>query len=251
MRAKLLQLYPILCDPMDWSPPGSSIRGILQKGVLECVAMPSSRGSSLPRDQTHHLLCFLHWQADSLPSEPPGKPSLPIAISNSLSLNLYVKFAGRASSLHLPPLHLPVKCWMWSKLCKSHILHLAFPRGFDCHSEISTQAQVPPVLSKIIAYFPSAAAFLQAVFCRHLGLLHKFSHSQPLHPPHLPQPRSREQPGGVSFISSGQLRMALRGPSHVCPRFSLWCSRALPVPCCGVDLGNTSTEREENWSITP
>ena len=42
-----------LCDPMDCSPPGSSVHGILQARVLEWVAMPSSRGSSQPRDQTH------------------------------------------------------------------------------------------------------------------------------------------------------------------------------------------------------
>ena len=42
-----------LCDPMDCSPPGSSVHGILQTKILECVAMPSSRGSSQPRDQTH------------------------------------------------------------------------------------------------------------------------------------------------------------------------------------------------------
>ena len=39
-----------LCDPMDYSPPGSSIRGILQARTLESVVMPSSRGSSWPRD---------------------------------------------------------------------------------------------------------------------------------------------------------------------------------------------------------
>ena len=35
-----------LCDPMDCSLPGSSVRGILQPRILEWVAMPSSRGSS-------------------------------------------------------------------------------------------------------------------------------------------------------------------------------------------------------------
>ena len=43
--------------------------GILQVRILEGVAMSSSRGSSQPRDQTQ----FSHRQADSLPSEPPGK----------------------------------------------------------------------------------------------------------------------------------------------------------------------------------
>ena len=39
-----------LCDPMDCSLPGSSIHGILQARILEWVAVPSSRGSSPPRD---------------------------------------------------------------------------------------------------------------------------------------------------------------------------------------------------------
>ena len=40
-----------LCvTPMDCSPPGSSVPGILQARILEWVAMPFSRGSSQPRD---------------------------------------------------------------------------------------------------------------------------------------------------------------------------------------------------------
>ena len=46
----LTQSYPTLCNPMDCSPPGSSVHGILQARILEWVAMPSSRGSSQPRD---------------------------------------------------------------------------------------------------------------------------------------------------------------------------------------------------------
>ena len=41
VRAKSLQLCPTLCDPKDCSPPGSSVRGILQARILEWVAMPS------------------------------------------------------------------------------------------------------------------------------------------------------------------------------------------------------------------
>ena len=48
---KLLQSYPTLCDPMDCSPPGCSVHSILQARILEWVVMPSSRGSSWPRDQ--------------------------------------------------------------------------------------------------------------------------------------------------------------------------------------------------------
>ena len=41
-----------LCDPVDCSPPGSSVMGILQARILEWVAMLFSGGSSQPRDQT-------------------------------------------------------------------------------------------------------------------------------------------------------------------------------------------------------
>ena len=51
MHAKLLQPCPTVSDPMDHSPPGSSVHGILQARILEWVAMPSSRVSSWPRDQ--------------------------------------------------------------------------------------------------------------------------------------------------------------------------------------------------------
>ena len=50
--AKLFQSRPTLCNPMDCSPPGSSVHGILQARILEWVAMPSTRGSSQPRDWT-------------------------------------------------------------------------------------------------------------------------------------------------------------------------------------------------------
>ena len=51
--AKSLQLCPTLCDPIDYSPPGFSVHGILQERILEWVAMPSSRESSRPRNHTH------------------------------------------------------------------------------------------------------------------------------------------------------------------------------------------------------
>ena len=53
MCSKSLQLCPTLCDPMDYSPPGSSVHGDSQARILEWVAMPSSRGSPWPKDQIH------------------------------------------------------------------------------------------------------------------------------------------------------------------------------------------------------
>ena len=48
VHAKSLQSCLTLCDPMDCSPPGSSVHGILQARALEWVAMPSSSGSPDP-----------------------------------------------------------------------------------------------------------------------------------------------------------------------------------------------------------
>jgi len=49
--AKSLQSCSTLYDPMDCSPPGSSVHGILQARILEWVAMPSSRFLNLNLDQ--------------------------------------------------------------------------------------------------------------------------------------------------------------------------------------------------------
>ena len=43
------QSHPILCDPVDYSPPGSSVHGILQARILEWVTISFSRESSQPR----------------------------------------------------------------------------------------------------------------------------------------------------------------------------------------------------------
>ena len=48
--AKLLSWH--FCNPRDCSPPGSSVHGIFQARILECVAISFSRESSQPRDQT-------------------------------------------------------------------------------------------------------------------------------------------------------------------------------------------------------
>ena len=51
-KMKVVQLCLTFSDPMDCSPPDSSVHGILQARMLECVDIPFSRGSSWPRNQT-------------------------------------------------------------------------------------------------------------------------------------------------------------------------------------------------------
>ena len=62
-------MCPTLCNPVDCSPPGSSIRGIFQARILGCVAISSSRGASQPRDWTHYrkiLHCWVTGEAYGL-----------------------------------------------------------------------------------------------------------------------------------------------------------------------------------------
>ena len=62
----VVHLCLTLCDPMDCSPTGYSVHKILQTRILEWVVIHFFRETSPPRSST--------LQADSLTSEPPGKP---------------------------------------------------------------------------------------------------------------------------------------------------------------------------------
>ena len=76
---------------MDCHLPGSSVPGILQARMLEWVAVPSSRGSSRPRDRTH----VSYWQAGSLSPEPPAE-HLPVSGASPLAqLVIYLQFRRR------------------------------------------------------------------------------------------------------------------------------------------------------------
>ena len=64
MHATLhVQSCSALCDPINCSPPGSSLHGILQARILEWVALPSSRGSSPSKDETctSYVSCTGSW----------------------------------------------------------------------------------------------------------------------------------------------------------------------------------------------
>ena len=69
-KGLVAQLCPTLCHPMDCSLPGSSVHGILQTRILEWVASPFPEDLPNPGVKPGYPTV----QADSLPSEPPGKP---------------------------------------------------------------------------------------------------------------------------------------------------------------------------------
>ena len=70
MYVLVAQSCPTLCDPIDCSPPGSSVHGIPQARILEWLPFPSPGG--LPDSGIKSGSPTL--QADYLPSEPPEKP---------------------------------------------------------------------------------------------------------------------------------------------------------------------------------
>ena len=81
-ESEVTQLYPTLCDPMDCSPPGSSVHESLQARILEWVAISSSRAIGM-----------LH----ALNSEDAGKQDISAALVG----------AGRASQVALVVKNLP------------------------------------------------------------------------------------------------------------------------------------------------
>ena len=120
MCAKSLQSYLTVCNPMDYSLPGSSVHGILQARILEWVVMPSFRGSN-PR-----LLHLLHWQVGSLPLSPPGKPTYYMLIcmlaGYSISLCMLIIFTfyiQEIKSINSLALRIDTfELWCWRRLSR-------------------------------------------------------------------------------------------------------------------------------------
>ena len=92
VHAKLIQSCLTLCDPMDYSLPGYSVHGILQAGILAWAAIPFSRGSSQPRDQTQ--VSFVSCMGKRLSFffffllVPPGKPYYRVVSINGIPCGL-------------------------------------------------------------------------------------------------------------------------------------------------------------------
>ena len=96
--SQVTQSCPTLCDPMDCSPPGSSVHGIFQARVLEWVAISFSRRSSRPRNRTQ----VSQTVSNASLSEPPRKSWCLIMVSLNLVMSLSLVTAA-AKSLHSCP----------------------------------------------------------------------------------------------------------------------------------------------------
>ena len=78
-----------LCDPMDCSPSGSSVLGILQARMLEWSCHAPLQGIFPAQGPNLQLFRLLHWQADSLSLVPPAKPCSSTNEPKTLSLETY------------------------------------------------------------------------------------------------------------------------------------------------------------------
>ena len=125
---------PTLCDPMDCSPPGSSVRGILQARVLEWDAMPSSRGSSQPREAPG----FPAGQTDSSPSDPPGSFSTHL----TLPLSLWHSFWEAQSQ---------ICSYSWNRLCSYSLCLISLPSSLHSYPGSSLLASLFSVKAKCAA----------------------------------------------------------------------------------------------------
>ena len=81
--AQSLQSCPTLCDPLDCSPPGSSVHGDSpgENTGVGCHAL--LQGVFQTQGSNRHVLCLLYWQVDYLPLVPPGKS---LIVSNAFGI---------------------------------------------------------------------------------------------------------------------------------------------------------------------
>ena len=119
MHAKLLQLCPTLCDPIDYTPAGSSVHGDSpgKNTGVGCHALlqgifPTQRSNLRP-------LCLLRWQTDSLPWAPPHSPGKPEV--NEWEADNMEKWS--LNSLEMPSLSTAPE---WGQVCLNHPFNLCW-----------------------------------------------------------------------------------------------------------------------------
>ena len=106
--AQFLQSCWTLCNTMDCSPPVLSVHGILQAGILDWVAIPSSRESSHPRDRTH--ICSLKQKVTAANEDAESGEGWNLRLhiaqeppSQNITLGFYLSLCKSTSSYDTKP----------------------------------------------------------------------------------------------------------------------------------------------------
>ena len=154
--AQSLASCPTLHDPMDCSPPGSSVPGILQARILECVAMPSSRWSSQPRDQTQ-VSCIFRTAGSFFSTKPQGSP-------------IHTSPPSWSSLSPLPPSHLCChKALVWV-LWVTHLVYIQccarLHAALSIRPTLSSRPHCPRVCSLCLSQLPPCKLAQQYRFSR-------------------------------------------------------------------------------------
>ena len=91
VKVLVAQSCPTLCDPMDYSPPGSSVHGAFPGKNTGVGCHDLLQGIFQTQGSNLHLLHLLHWQAGSLPLAPPGKPLLycVVVVQSTICVQLF------------------------------------------------------------------------------------------------------------------------------------------------------------------
>ena len=139
-----------LFDPMDCSPPGSSVHGILQARILEWVSMPSSRGLFLTQGskpglpQCRQILYHLSHQGSPISFEKWGtkkRPPCPRPPQGPTPFYLESGQRGEGMKKSPYPLSMP---------CRKHLFHLAMPELYISLSSVSHSSKlIKPLLAQI------------------------------------------------------------------------------------------------------
>ena len=108
-------MCPTLCGLMDSSPPSSSVHGFSQAQILEWVAVPSSRGSSWPRDRT----CDSYIAGIFFTAEPPGKPPANMTDGQNFEAHYCISIQSSISKVNYYKLVLSVLVTLASRLRSS------------------------------------------------------------------------------------------------------------------------------------
>ena len=127
VKVLVTQSCPTFCDHMDCRPSDSPVHGILQAGILECVAIPFSRGSSWPRDGTRVQCCrqvLYHLSHQGRPKTLRNTSNIFFRI---LLVHLFKKTKNKGQVLEcdfsLQFLWAAWTCWLWlDPLAKMQIL---------------------------------------------------------------------------------------------------------------------------------
>ena len=93
-----------LCDPMDFSSPGSSIHGISQAAMLEWVAISFSRGSFPPRDRTL-ISCIGRWVLYHWTTRETPKESIPMSYPIRKVRSLFTAFTTSYNEISNNPIY--------------------------------------------------------------------------------------------------------------------------------------------------